>query len=200
MKDGNKTVLDRAELQCVSAKQAPNNRWLNLEFLPATEEEKYSVAVPYNDLLTLRSVFSEQLIEDMQKKSAKPEPMLFVIFGIVILIGVALMILHFTVFNDMPLIFGEFFAAMGVLFIIIQFDRFAIIREGIVPLFASIIVSTLIISALSLLAQIQDVKFSFAYVFSAFDYKSILIMFLAFMVILFFGGIAGIIKCIRHRK
>lgn len=201
MNEGNRTVLDRGELQSVSVKQTPNPRWLNLEFLPAAEEKKYSTAVPYTDLLALRGVFTEQLVvEGPQKNPSKPEPFLFVIFGVVILIGVALMVLHFTVFNDMPLIFGEIFAAMGVLFIVIQFNRFAVIREGVVPLLASVIVSTMIISAMILIAQLLKIEFTFTYVFGTFDYKSVLVMFLAFMLLLFVSGIAGIIKCIRYRK
>lgn len=200
--EGEKTVLNRAELQSVSAKLSPNKRWLELEFLSQSGEEKYSALVPYTDLPSMRRTFEGQLAVDELsiKKADKPEPMLFVLFGVVILIGVALMVLHFTVFNDMPLIFGEFFTAMGVLFIIIQFNRFAVIREGIVPLLASIIISTMIISAFSLIAQVQGLEFTFYYVFGVFDYKSVLIMFLAFMGMLFISGIAGTIKCIRHRK
>lgn len=200
--EGEKTVLNRAELQNVSAKLSPNKRWLELEFLSQSGEEKYSALVPYTDLPSMHRTFEGQLAVDEVsiKKADKPETMLFVLFGVVILIGVALMVLHFTVFNDMPLIFGEFFAAMGALFIIIQFNRFAIIREGVVPLFTSIIFITLIISALSLLAKVQSIKFDFYYVFSTFDYKAVLILFVAFMLILFVSGIAGIIKCIRYRK
>lgn len=201
MDKGEKTVLNRTELSCISAKPTNDGRWLNMEFSSDIENEKYFALVPYTDLITLRSIFSEQLnVEESPQKSAKPEPMLFVMFGIVILIGVALIVLHFTLLHDMPLIFGVFFASMGVLFIIIQFNRFAIIREGIVPLLASIILSTMLISVLSLLAQIQDIKFNFAYVFSVYDYKAVLVFFLTFMPILFTGGIVGMIKSIRYHK
>lgn len=199
--EGAITLLDREKVGTVSAKPSPNGSTLQLQFSAESGEEQLAISVPYADVVELRSIFKEKLVEqEVNKAEPPPAAMLFIIFGVVILIGVALIVLHFTVLNDMPLVFGLFFAFIGIIFVLTQFDRFPVIRHGVIPLLAGCVLAFTLIDLISLLFTIQGIELTFANFFATFNYNVAFVIFLAFTPILIISGIIGIVKSIIFRK
>lgn len=199
--NGAESVFERTKISKVSAKKSGGSG-LELKFSTEVDDKIFTITVPYSDLIELRGIFANLLTEESvtEDDSGKPDIKTFFIFGFVILVGIALIVLHFTVLTDMPLIFGIFFAAVGAILFLAQFDRYALVKNGLIPLFFGLLFSGLPIDLIFLLAKLQGEELTFAYFFGTFNYNAAFVFLLSFSLPFICVGIVGIVKCIRHHR
>lgn len=202
LKDGIKTVLNRAVLRSVSA-QRTESYGLKLTFFPKVKENTFSAIVPYNDLIELRNIFSELLSEKHKKQNIEREKVSIIsmIFAIIfILVSVALIVLGVELSENLLIVFGLMVLCGGLMIFFVQYHEYPVVKHGLIPLLLGILFSVISIGPMLLIAQEQGIELTFKNFFGTFNYNAVFLFFFSFVPLILFAGIADMIYYLHYRK
>lgn len=125
-------------------------------------------------------------------------PMLFFML-VPVLVGAAILTVHFVVLPDMPLVFGVLFIGFGILGMCTVFDEIPVFAYGITPVAGGIFITALPVSVFFML--VHYLELSAASVLMPFTVvHAVLSVFAGFGPMLVIVGAAGIVNCIRFRE
>ena len=193
--DGVETLIDRAQLQRVKCTAAPKGYLLTFELYESNVDA--NLPVPIADLPMIKKHFDNFDVPapNREKGYFKKKLPNVAVALIPVLIGVALIILRLTVLNDMPIIFGAFFLAVGLVFLIGQFDDVALIRNGVIPILFGLLFTGLPIGIGLTIAELVE-EITFAVILTTFTpVHAVLSLFLGLGPMMIIIGIGGIVDC-----
>ena len=202
VKNGIKTVLNRAALRSVSAWRIEADE-LKLIFFSKDKDNTFSVNVPYSDLTELRNIFSELLYEKPEKQRIEREKasVFSIVFAIFfILASIALIILGVKISENLLIVLGLMFICGGIMILLVQFQECAVVKHGLIPLLLGITFAVFSIGPMLLIAQEHGIELTFKNFFGTFNYNAIFVFFLSFTPLIIFAGIADIVYYLHYQR
>lgn len=197
---GEDTIIDRLSIQnvqCVTVSTGYNLVITKVDGVQITA----STVLKMVDLPLIKKHFNSFTYDSPVREKGyilKKFPLLGMAF-IPLVIGIVLMLLHFLVLNEMPLVFGVLFLAFGIVFITAQFSDITYIHHGVMPILGGLLIMALPLSVLLTLMDLLELSSNT--ILSNFTaIHAVLSLFFGFGPMLIILGIAGIIDCYRFKK
>ena len=196
--DGQATEIPVSNLQRVTCEPASAGYKLTFHLYDNTQVVA-NMLLPAADVPLVKKHFYnfEHTTPPRDKGYLKKKLPMVAFMLVPVLVGVALLMLHFFVFDDMPILFGVAFMAFGVILMIAQFDDVAIIKHGVMPiLFGVLLIGLPIGIALTIADMVESI--SIATIMTRFtEIHAVLSVFMGLGPMLIIMGIAGIVDCAR---
>lgn len=195
---GVEKIINYSDLQRVKCDPQPKGYRLTFLLYDNTEIVADQL-IPLSDLPLVKKHFDnfDYAPARRQKGYWKDKISVLAIALVPILVGIGAIILHYLVFNDMPLVFGIFFIAVGIIVALGQFGDIPVIQNGVLPiLFGSLFTALPILIALTLTDFIETL--TVAAILNTFTpVHAILSVFLGLGPMMIIIGVAGIIDSLR---
>lgn len=196
--NGETTTIHRSHLQRVTCKRGPVGYQLTFHLYDDTQLIT-NIGIPLADIPFVKKHFDnfDYTPEPRGKGYLKKKfPMLAFAF-LPLLIGIALIVVHSLVLQDMPIIFGIVFMAFGVVFITAQFSDIAVIGHGIMTILGGLLIMGLPLGiAFQIVALVDEITFTT--VLTTFtEFHAVFTVFLGLGPMLIILGIAAIVDCTK---
>ena len=210
--DGVKTVLDRARLRKVTVETFDKSMPRMLLCFIFNERgigpgKSYSILVPNTDLVALRKVFADKLefVEQEQSTDSKRNVAPFFVFGAMMLIGIAMIVVRLAVLAENLLLFiGLFFLLAGAISIVGQFKKptvmDATIKEGFFKIIVAVVLVGFPLLMMWIISQVEDIPLTIEGFFGTFSYNVIFVFMMSLAPLALIEGVAAIVEAIRYRR
>lgn len=200
--NGEKTTLSQSDIRNVRCDALRQVYQLTFELYDGREIQANEL-IPRADLPKVKKHFErfEYTTASHGKGYLRKKLPMLAFTLIPVIIGVALIAVHFFVLPDIPLIFGMFFAFVGGILVIAQFSDIPIVQHGIIPLAFGLVFTALPFGIMFTIADMTantENPLTIAAMLSTFTpIHAGLGLFLGLGPMMIIVGIAGIVDCVR---
>ena len=200
--NGEATTLKQSDLKNVRCDAQPRGYQLTFELYDG-KEIVANLLVPIHDLPIVKKHFDrfEYTPVERDKGYFRKKLPTIAFACLPVVIGVALVVLHFVVLPDMPLILGLFFAAVGLIVVLAQFGDVAIVQHGIIPICFGLLFTALPFGIMFTIANLTanaEEPLTIAEMLTNFTpIHAGLGLFLGLGPMMIIAGISGIVDCVR---